>query len=91
MLPLIYLREPAATGDATARRKAQARDEKLRVLSTFDESPDLVITPKPRMVLEGNPEYGLNLNPTDASASQKVHLEAAWRQFKTWYAGWAKA
>ena len=91
VLHLIRLSEQAATGDATARRKALELDEALRVLSTFDEGPDLVLYYKHLMVLEGNQEYELHLNPTDAlSPSQKAHLEAAWRQFKAWYAGWAK-
>ncbi len=91
VLHLIALCEKAATGDATARRKAQELDAALAVLSTFDEGPDLVLYYKQLMVLEGNPEYELNLNPTDAlSPSQKAHLEAQWKLFKAWYAGWAK-
>jgi 4-hydroxy-tetrahydrodipicolinate synthase len=91
VLHLIKLCEQAATGDATARRKAMELDEALRVLSTFDEGPDLVLYYKQLMVLEGNPEYALNLNPDDAlSPSQKAHLEAQWNLFKAWYAAWAK-
>jgi 4-hydroxy-tetrahydrodipicolinate synthase len=82
--------EKAATGDATAPQGAGAR-RSLSVLSTFNEGPDLVLYYKQLMVLEGNPEYALNLNPTDAlSPSQKAHLEAQWKLFKAWYAGWAK-
>jgi dihydrodipicolinate synthase/N-acetylneuraminate lyase len=92
VLHLIKLCEQAATGDATARRKAQELDEALRVLSTFDEGPDLVLYYKHLMVLEGSPEYERHINPSDAlSPSQKAHLEAQWRLFKTWYAGWSKA
>jgi 4-hydroxy-tetrahydrodipicolinate synthase len=92
VLHLISLSEQAATGDPTARRKAQELDAALSVLSTFDEGPDLVLYYKHLMVLEGNPEYALNLNPSDSlSPSQKAHLEAQWRLFKTWYAAWAKA
>ena len=91
VLHLIALCEKAATGDATARRKAQELDAALAVLSTFDEGPDLVLYYKQLMVLEGNKEYELNLNPTDAlSPSQKAHLEAQWKLFKAWYAGWVK-
>jgi 4-hydroxy-tetrahydrodipicolinate synthase len=91
VLHLISLSEKAAAGDATARRKALELDEAMRVLSTFDEGPDLVLYYKHLMVLEGNKEYELHLNPSDAlSASQKAHLEQAWRQFKSWYAGWAE-
>jgi 4-hydroxy-tetrahydrodipicolinate synthase len=92
VLHLIKLCEQAATGDAVARRKALELDAALAVLSGFDEGPDLVLYYKHLMVLEGNPEYELNLNPSDAlSASQKAHLEAQWRLFKAWYAAWVKA
>lgn len=91
VLHLIKLAEQAATGDPVARKKAQELDEALAVLSGFDEGPDLVLYYKHLMVLEGNKEYELNLNPTDAlSPSQKAHLESAWKQFKSWYANWAK-
>jgi 4-hydroxy-tetrahydrodipicolinate synthase len=90
VLHLISLCEKAAAGDATARRKALELDEAMRVLSTFDEGPDLVLYYKQLMVLEGHKEYELHLNPSDAlSPSQKAHLEAAWKQFKAWYANWA--
>jgi 4-hydroxy-tetrahydrodipicolinate synthase len=91
VLHLISLCEKAAAGDAAARKKALELDEAMRVLSTFDEGPDLVLYYKHLMVLEGHKEYELHLNPSDAlSASQKAHLEAAWKQFKSWYANWAK-
>jgi 4-hydroxy-tetrahydrodipicolinate synthase len=91
VLHLIGLCEQAAAGDATARRKALELDEAMRVLSTFDEGPDLVLYYKHLMVLEGHKEYALHLNPSDAlSASQKAHVEGAWKQFKAWYGAWAK-
>ena len=91
VLHLIALCEKGATGDTAARRKALELDEAMRVLSTFDEGPDLVLYYKHLMVLEGHQEYALHLNPSDAlSASQKAHLETQWRQFKAWYAGWVK-
>jgi 4-hydroxy-tetrahydrodipicolinate synthase len=41
------------------------------------------------MVLEGNPEYELQLNPTDKlSASQKHYAEAQLKLFKIWYKNW---
>src|SRR5690349_12869 len=90
VLHLISLSEKAAAGDATARQKAMELDEAMRVLSTFDEGPDLVLYYKHLMVLEGHKEYELHINPQDGlSASQKAHLELQWRQFKSWYAGWA--
>jgi 4-hydroxy-tetrahydrodipicolinate synthase len=91
VLHLISLCEKAAAGDAGARRKALELDEAMRVLSTFDEGPDLVLYYKHLMVLEGHSEYALHINPNDAlSKSQKAHLETQWKQFKDWYAGWAK-
>jgi dihydrodipicolinate synthase/N-acetylneuraminate lyase len=91
VLHLISLCEQAAAGDAVARRKALELDQAMAVLSSFDEGPDLVLYYKHLMVLGGHKEYALHLNPTDAlSNSQKAHLESAWRQFKDWYAGWAK-
>jgi len=91
VLHLVSLCEKAASGDATARRKALELDEALAVLSTFDEGPDLVLYYKHLMVLEGSKEYALHLNPSDAlSASQKTHLEVQWKQFKSWYASWSQ-
>jgi len=91
VLHLIALCEKAAAGDAAARQKAIELDEAMRVLSTFDEGPDLVLYYKHLMVLEGHKEYELHINPNDAlSPSQKAHLEVQWKQFKSWYASWAK-
>ena len=48
------------------RRLAQELDNALRVLSTFDEGPDLVLHYKYLLVLEGNPEYATVSNVTTA-------------------------
>ena len=41
------------------------------------------------MVLEGHPEYGRQLNATDAlSDSQQAFLEAQWKQFRSWWNAW---
>ncbi|MFM7131178.1 MAG: dihydrodipicolinate synthase family protein, partial [bacterium] len=53
VLRLIELCEKAAKGDAAARVLAEQLDEALRVLSTYDEGPDLVLYYKHLMVLEG--------------------------------------
>jgi 4-hydroxy-tetrahydrodipicolinate synthase len=79
----------AADGDPLARRRALELGEAFEVLSTFDEGTDLVLYYKYLMVLEGNAEYALHFNPTDAlSASQRGFAETQLRQFKAWYAGW---
>lgn len=91
VLHLVALSEAAAAGDATARVKAMELDEAMRVLATYDAGPDLTLYYKHLMVLEGHKEYALHLNPSDAlSPAQKGHLEFAWKQFRAWYANWAK-
>jgi 4-hydroxy-tetrahydrodipicolinate synthase len=80
----------AANGDAMARHRAQELSEAFEVLSTYDEGADLVLYYKYLMVLEGNPEYALHFNPTDAlSPSQAGFAKAQLQQFKAWYAKWS--
>ncbi|MGL4636623.1 MAG: dihydrodipicolinate synthase family protein [Beijerinckiaceae bacterium] len=91
VLHLVKLCEQAATGDAAARQKAQQLEAALLVLSTFDEGVDLVLFYKYLMVLEGNPEYTLHFNATDAlSESQKTFARDQLALFKRWYANWNK-
>lgn len=92
VLRLIELCEQAARGDVTARRLAEELDDALRVLSTFDEGPDLVLYYKQLMVLEGHEEYAWHFNETDRlSISQRDFLESQWRQFKNWWNDWPGA
>lgn len=92
VLHLVALCEKAAKGDAEARRKAQELDSALGVLSSFDEGPDLVLYYKYLMVLEGNPEYELHFNASDAlSQAQKHYARTQLELFKNWYAAWVKA
>ena len=43
------------------------------------------------MVLEGNPEYELHFNASDAlSAGQRHYAENQLRLFKAWYARWSE-
>ena len=82
----------AADGDAAAYRLACELDDALRVLSVFDEGPDLVLYYKHLMVLEGNEEYAHQLNGSDAlSASQQAFIENEWRRFRAWWAAWPGA
>jgi 4-hydroxy-tetrahydrodipicolinate synthase len=61
------------------------------MLSSFDEGVDLVLYYKYLMVLEGNPEYTLHFNETDAlSPSQRHYAETQLRLFKDWYQAWTK-
>lgn len=89
VMHLARLCEAAQQGDVTARRQARELEAALKVLSTFDEGPDLVLFYKYMMVLEGNPEYELHFNPTDAlSESQKTFARTQLELFKRWYANW---
>ena len=89
VLHLVRLCEAAAMGDADARRKARELEEALYVLSSFDEGPDLVLYYKYLMVLNGDEEYRLHFNPTDAlSEAQRAYAEQQYRLFRAWYSGW---
>ena len=90
VLQLVSLCETAAKGDAVARRQAQELDEALMVLSRFDEGADLVLYYKHLMVLNGDEEYRLHFNETDAlSPAQQAFAEAQYALFKAWYADWS--
>ncbi|HEX2884783.1 dihydrodipicolinate synthase family protein [Vineibacter terrae] len=92
VLHLVSLCESAAKGDAEARRRALELDGALAILSSFDEGVDLVLYYKHLMTLEGNPEYAMHFNASDAlSASQKHYAETQLKAFKAWYAGWRQA
>lgn len=89
VLTLIDLCKAAVAGDSTARRRAFELDSALGVLSSFDESPDLVLYYKRLLVLEGNPEYHHHFNAFDElSRSQHALLESQWQLFKSWWTHW---
>jgi dihydrodipicolinate synthase/N-acetylneuraminate lyase len=89
VLHLTALCEKAAAGDARARRQAQELDAALAVLSSFDEGPDLVLYYKHLMVLNGEEEYRLHFNETDAlSDAQRNYVEAQYALFRRWYDDW---
>jgi 4-hydroxy-tetrahydrodipicolinate synthase len=91
VLHLCKLAQAAANGDADARVRAKELEEALRVLSSFDEGPDLVLYFKHMMVLKGDAEYTLHFNETDAlSDSQRGYVEAQFKLFNSWYAGWSQ-
>lgn len=92
VLRLVELCEGAVAGDPVATRRAQELDTALRVLSTFDEGPDLVLYYKELMVLEGHPEYAHQLHHTDRlSDAQREYLRRQWRQFREWWKNWEGA
>lgn len=90
VLHLVRLCEAAAAGDPDARRRAKELEDALLVLSSFDEGPDLVLYYKHLMVLNGETEYTLHFNPTDAlSDAQRTYAEDQYRLFRAWYEAWA--
>lgn len=91
VLHLVDLCRKAARGDVGARRQARELESALAVLSSFDEGTDLVLYYKYLMVLNGDTEYTLHFNETDAlSASQRHYAETQYELFRDWYAGWSK-
>lgn len=91
VLHMLRLCKAAAAGDADARERARELEHALRVLSSFDEGPDLVLFYKHMMVLTGNPEYALHFNESDKlSPSQQGYCEAQLTLFQSWYAKWSQ-
>jgi 1-pyrroline-4-hydroxy-2-carboxylate deaminase len=91
VLHLVALCKKAAEGHAEARQRAQELEEALAVLSSFDEGPDLVLYYKHLLVLNGDAEYRLHFNETDAlSDAQRNYIEAQYKLFKAWYADWTR-
>ena len=89
VLRLIELCTRAQGGDKEARRLAQELEQALAVLSTFDEGPDLVLFYKHLLVLDGDEQYRLHFNKSDAlSPSQESYVEEQYRIFKAWWAEW---
>nr|WP_272214583.1 dihydrodipicolinate synthase family protein [Marinicella sp. W31]MDC2880208.1 dihydrodipicolinate synthase family protein [Marinicella sp. W31] len=90
VLHLVSLCKASAAGDTEARAKAKELEEALMVLSKFDEGVDLVLFYKYLMVLNGDAEYTLHFNETDAlTASQQAFVEEQYSQFRIWYTNWA--
>ena len=91
ILQLVSLCEQAADGDAEARALALELEQALAVLSSFDEGADLVLYYKYLMVLEGDAEYELHFNASDAlSGSQKTYAANQLQLFKSWYRSWSQ-
>ena len=91
VLHFVALARAAATGDLDARTRAQELGEALEVLSTWDEGTDLVLYYKHMMVMQGDTEYALHFNETDAlTPTQQAWAESQFNQFRAWYAEWSK-
>ncbi len=90
-LLLAALCQKAAQGHAEARLRARELDEALGVLSSFDEGTDLVLYYKHLLVLNGDEDYRLHLNETDAlSPAQQGYCEAQYKLFQAWFADWSR-
>ncbi|MFN3276417.1 MAG: dihydrodipicolinate synthase family protein [Paracoccus sp. (in: a-proteobacteria)] len=91
ILHFVELAKLAATGDAEARIRARELGEALEVLSSWDEGTDLVLYYKHMMVMQGDAEYSLHFNATDAlTPSQQAWAETQFTQFRSWYAQWSQ-
>jgi 1-pyrroline-4-hydroxy-2-carboxylate deaminase len=91
VLQLVGLCRKAAQGDVIARRQARELESALHVLSSFDEGTDLVLFYKHLMVLNGDKEYTLHFNETDALGdAQRRYAETQYALFRDWYAAWSK-
>lgn len=89
VLCLVAWSRLAATGDSEARRYARELDQALKVLSTFDEGPDLVLYYKYLLTLLGDADYELQLHETDAlSPSQRGFAQAQLKLFLAWWESW---
>jgi len=83
VLRLVELCEQAAAGNAEARKLANELNEALKVLSIFDEGPDLVLFYKYLMVLQGHSEYEHQLYASDKlSDSQRAFITQQWQLFR---------
>lgn len=92
VLLLVKLCQEAAQGNVCSRQLAAQLNDALKVLSTFDEGPDLVLYYKYLMVLEGHEEYRYQLNSIDVlSPSQRDFITQQWKLFRSWYENWSKS
>lgn len=90
-LLLAGLSKKAAGGHAEARLRALELSEAIHVLSTFDEGPDLILYYKYLLVLNGEEEYRLHFNETDAlTDAQRNYCKAQYSLFRRWFADWSR-
>lgn len=91
ILHFVALAKVAATGDLDARTRARELGEALEILSSWDEGTDLVLYYKYMLELNGEAEYELHFNETDAlTPSQRAWAKSQFELFKTWYAAWSQ-
>ena len=89
VLCLVRLCELAQAGDVEARRLAGELTEALKVLSTFDEGPNLVLYYKYLLVLLGDSDYERHFCETDRlSDSEREFARTHLRLFQSWWQRW---
>ena len=89
-LLLAALCQKAASGHAEARRRALELEDAFGVLASFDEGTDLVLYYKHLLVLNGEEEYRLHFNETDAlTDAQRDYCEQQYALFRAWFADWS--
>lgn len=92
VLRLVALSRLAAGGDAVARVQAQQLDEALKVLSTYDEGPDLTLYYRAIAAWRGDQELARPIDPQDQlSPSQLQYAKDQLDLFEKWYANWGPA
>jgi 4-hydroxy-tetrahydrodipicolinate synthase len=79
----------AANGSAKSRRLALELNDALKVLSTFDEGPDLVLFYKYLLKLKGEDEYNFHFYESDKlSLSQSIFAKKQFKLFNEWWQAW---
>ena len=81
----------ASNGSSKSRRLALELNDALKVLSTFDEGPDLVLYYKYLLYLKGEHEYKFNFYESDKlSKSQTTFAKKQFKLFNEWWIAWNK-
>ena len=89
VLKLYELSTEASNGSAKSRQLALELNDALKVLSTFDEGPDLVLFYKYLLKLKGEDEY--NFHESDKlSVSQSIFAKKQFKLFNEWWQDWNK-
>ena len=79
----------ASNGVVNSRRLAIELNDSLKVLSTFDEGPDLVLYYKFLLYLKGEKEYDHNFNVFDKlNGSQREFATKQLNLFNEWWKNW---
>ena len=91
VLKLYELSTEASNGSAKSRQLALELNDALKVLSTFDEGPDLVLFYKYLLKLKGEDEYNFHFNESDKlSESQSIFAKKQFKLFNEWWQDWDK-